>query len=249
MTEENKEMAPEELENDIANYEEDFEKEKAEAEQTLEEEKSKINKEIANYYGKDEIGIDELLSVDGKVKKYQDRLDFLNGKLKFDNEEDIPPYLKEIKDFNIKDTSKIESIISQIKASKDLTHLKENIKVSKLPVNDKKLAKVNEKLNMKIYRYNKLRGNEESEFSLIDLEEIYSNLSNALESNSFKDNEILFRFMCALGSYMSQNYEKSPYYVKTLSENIDYIGKFGKNLTQNEEFINSLNEVLLKFKK
>ncbi|QQM14607.1 hypothetical protein CPT_MarsHill_073 [Staphylococcus phage MarsHill] len=248
MTEDkSKELDLEKLEQDIEQANDEFKKENEKIEKELEETREGINKEIASYYGKDSINLNNTISVDAKVDRYQEKLDFINGDLSFDNEDDIPERLRPLKNMEIKDTKQIENIIQQIKDSKEAKHLVENITISKLPVNENKLKKVNEKLNMKIYRYNKLRGNENNEYNYIDLEEIYYNLKNALDNDSFKESNILYKFMCSLGSYMSQNYEKYPYYIKSLSENVDYIGKFGNKLDQNEDFIKVINSILKKY--
>ncbi|QQO92467.1 hypothetical protein CPT_Machias_075 [Staphylococcus phage Machias] len=247
MVEENKYV--EELEKDLQNAMEEFDKENEELEKEIEEKKKDINKELSTYYGKDNIDINDVLSVDSKVQRYQEKLDFINGDLTFEKDEDIPERLKPLKDLKINDTKQIENIIEQIKDSKEAKHMLDNITISKLPVKENKLKKVNEKLNMKIYNHNKIHGNENNEYNYIDLEEIYENLKNALDSDSFKETNSLYKFMCSLGSYMLQNYEKSPYYIKSLSENVDYIGKFGNKLEQNEDFIKVINSILIRYQK
>lgn len=229
-----------EIEKDLEKNTEEIKKEKEE----------KINPELAKYYGKNKIDINELLSAESKAKRFKDRLDYIKGDLTFENEEDIPPYLKGFKDFKIENVEHIEDIIKQIEDSINPKHLEENIIISKLPVKENKLKKVNDKLNGKIYQYNSLRGNEEIDASYINLFEIYESLLEASdEENNFKEKNLLFKFVCALGIYMSQFYEKYPYYIKTLSENIEYIGKYGNKLNQNEEFIKVINNILRKFKK
>lgn len=242
-----KDFSIEELEHEIEKSNEDFVKENEKIEKEIEETQEELNKEIASYYGKDKIDINDTISVDAKVARYQEKLDFIKGDLTFENEEDIPERLRPFKNFKIEDTSVIENIIQQIKDSKEAKHLVENIRISKLPVNDNKLKKVSEKLNLKIYRYNKLRGEENNEYNYIDLEDIYETLKNALDNDSFKESNTLYKFMCSLGSYMSQNYEKYPYYIKSLSENVDYIGKFGNKLDQNEKFIQVINSILERY--
>lgn len=235
--------------NEVYELEQEMEKVGKEYQEEIDKSQKEFNEELFKYYGKDSMDINDFISVESKLERLKNRLDYINGDLTFEKEEDIPPYLKEIKNFKINDSEEIEIMIEQIKNSLKAEHLKENIKISKLPLKDNKLKKLNEKLNSKIYNYNKLRNKEELEYSSIDLEEIYENLKYAIDENSFKEKDTLYRFMCALGSYMSLNYEKYPYYIKALSQNIDYIGKFGTNLNQNEEFIKVINNIIKKFEK
>lgn len=221
-------------------------KELNELEGKLEQEKDNFRKELSKYIGK-EATLDNTLSIQAKVDRLKEKLDFMEGKLSFEDDE-LPERLSSLKNIKLDEEGKqdILDMIEQFEASLLMTDLFE-IKFSKLDPSPSKLDKLNKKLNTLIQQ--KRMDNAENapdRFQYINLNEVYEALLMCLSDTNFKNKKFIYRFTCSLGSYMVQNYKKYPYYIKAISENIVFAGKYGNELSQNEEYIKVLNKLLTK---
>ena len=232
-------LEPEEIEEFLKKETDEFEKKSEALEKELNEEQAKIRQELAEAFGYESYDLNKMIGVEGKIERMKNRIDFINGDLEYEDEKSIPKYLKEFNNIQLNDIDNIKEIIDQYYKSIDIDFIKSEIKFSQIEPSKNKLKKLNGKLNFKIDRLSK---GVNKELNYIDLESIYDNLLLATE-DGYLNTKKIYKFICAFGSYAINNYEKYPYYIKTLSENIDNIGKFGNLLEQNKTFIKLINEI------
>lgn len=228
---------------DIFTYLEEMDELDKEIQEETEEFNSKIKdvndemkEEIKNHYNTEDIN--DIISVKAKVKRIEEQIDYFEN---YDEDKEYPNYIANYGDprsMNV-DTNKLKDIQQQIKDSYEMKDLVENIKYNRVNASEDRIRSLNKKINNKLMNQANIYDREPMYIDLLDVYESLKMIN--MDGNNYSKKLIIFT--CGLGQYILKHCKEKPYYVSNIAENIINIGKWGSNLDQNTDIIQTLNSM------
>ena len=131
------------------------------------------------------------------------------------------------------DAKKLKSNIKEIESSKDLSHLRDNISIYRLPLDRGLVKKTITKTNKKIYAKTGNKSLAQIRILSIDLEQLYYSLLSLFPDKNIAEHQRLFVSICR---YIDKYADSKFLYIENLILNINLSAENTKANTKSNSF-------------